>query len=178
MVLRWADVQSRIVLIAVALAFMMFLVPALLPSHSVARLQGFFSGPPLPPYGDLLRTSKGSHDRYHKVCVIEPSGKSDSAPAIIHALNECGRNGPHERGVVIFKNETYHILSVMNTTGLSNLDIEHHGTLLWSTDIPYWLTHSLPVGYQNQSSAWLFGGDNIHWNGYSYGTLDGNGQVW
>ena len=34
------------------------------------------------------------------------------------------------------------------------------------------------MGYQNQSSAWLFGGDNITLNGNAYGTLDGNGQVW
>lgn len=36
----------------------------------------------------------------------------------------------------------------------------------------------MPVGYQNQSTAWYFGGKNIHWNGFGYGTLDGNGQVW
>jgi len=40
------------------------------------------------------------------------------------------------------------------------------------------LNNSLSVGYQNQSSAWLFGGANIHWTGHGYGTLDGNGQAW
>lgn len=36
----------------------------------------------------------------------------------------------------------------------------------------------MPVGYQNQSSAWIFGGNNVYFNGHGYGTIDGNGQVW
>ncbi|KAL9625539.1 MAG: hypothetical protein Q9160_000250 [Pyrenula sp. 1 TL-2023] len=48
----------------------------------------------------------------------------------------------------------------------------------WSTDISYWLNNSLPTGYQNQSSAWFFGGENVTFRGYGVGTLDGNGQAW
>lgn len=66
----------------------------------------------------------------------------------------------------------------MNTTNLSNVDVDIYGTLLWDTNLPYWLNASLPVGYQNQSSAWLFGGENVHWDGHGDGTLDGNGQAW
>lgn len=36
----------------------------------------------------------------------------------------------------------------------------------------------MAFGYQNQTSAWWLGGDNINVNGYGYGTLDGNGQAW
>jgi galacturan 1,4-alpha-galacturonidase len=111
--------------------------------------------------------------------VVEPGPNgTDSAPAIIDAFQRCGHNDVSKRGKVIFKNETYHIKSVMNTTGLSNVDIDLSGTLLWDDNIDYWLNNSLPVGYQNQSSAWLFGGDNINWIGHDVGTLDGNGQVW
>lgn len=114
-----------------------------------------------------------------KVCVVHPGTKgTDSAPAIIQAFSDCGHNGGTSRGRVIFTNETYTVKSVMNTTGLSNVDIELHGTLLWDTNIPYWLNHSLPVGYQNQTSAWLFDGEGLRWDGYGHGTLDGNGQVW
>ncbi|PQE07637.1 Alpha-L-rhamnosidase rgxB protein [Rutstroemia sp. NJR-2017a BBW] len=114
-----------------------------------------------------------------KVCVVEPCpGGGDSAPAIIEAFKECGHNYGHNHGTVRFLNETYNIKSVMNTTGLSNVDVDLQGTLLWDQNIPYWLNNSLPVGYQNQSSAWLFGGSNIHWDGHGYGTLDGNGEVW
>jgi len=66
----------------------------------------------------------------------------------------------------------------MNITGLSNVEVDLRGTLLWGTNISYWLNHSLPVGYQNQSSAFFFGGDNVYFHGNGYGTFDGNGQVW
>jgi hypothetical protein len=48
----------------------------------------------------------------------------------------------------------------------------------WSTDIQYWLNNSLEVGYQNQSTAWILGGDNVRINGHGVGTLDGNGDYW
>ncbi|KAB8296270.1 hypothetical protein EYC80_009044 [Monilinia laxa] len=128
----------------------------------------------------LSHPSTGIASIKEKICIVEPcAGDGDSAPAIIQAFQECGHNdGITTHGTVIFKNETYNIKTVMNTTGLSNLKVEHHGTLLWDQNIPYWLNNSLPVAYQNQSSAWLFGGDNIHWDGHGYGTLDGNGEVW
>lgn len=66
----------------------------------------------------------------------------------------------------------------MNTTGLKDVDIEVKGTLLWNTNIDYWLANSLPIGFQNQTSAWHLGGENVHFYGHGYGTLDGNGQVW
>lgn len=48
----------------------------------------------------------------------------------------------------------------------------------WSTDIDYWLENSVPVGYQNQSTAFRIGGDNVRINGHGKGTLNGNGDVW
>lgn len=97
---------------------------------------------------------------YAKTCIIAPceNATADAAPAILEAFEKCGHNAPSQRGKVIFQNSTYLIKSVMNTTGLANVDVDLHGTLLWDTEIEYWLEHSLPVGYQNQSSAWLFGG--------------------
>ncbi|RDW59415.1 glycoside hydrolase family 28 protein [Coleophoma cylindrospora] len=113
------------------------------------------------------------------ICIVEPQANgTDSAPAIIDAFNRCGYNNGSDRGLIMFRNETYHVKSVMNTTGLRNVDIDLQGTLLWDKNIPYWLNNSLAVGYQNQSSAWIFGGESIHWKGHGYGTLDGNGQVW
>lgn len=113
------------------------------------------------------------HHTRPNTCVVKPAANGgDSAPAIISAFERCGHNGR-----VIFENSTYNVNSVMNTTGLENCEVDLQGTLLWSTDIDYWLNHSLPVGYQNQSSAWFFGGNNVHFYGNGYGTLDGNGQV-
>lgn len=48
----------------------------------------------------------------------------------------------------------------------------------WSTDIEYWLENSLDVGYQNQSTAFSLGGDNVRINGHGTGTFDGNGDYW
>ncbi|KAL1303108.1 hypothetical protein AAFC00_006547 [Neodothiora populina] len=118
---------------------------------------------------------------YGKVCVVRPApNNTDSVSKIESAFDLCGRsNTPTSRGLIIFpENETYHIASFMDTTSLAHVDINHKGTFLWSTDIDYWLTHSQPVGYQNQSSAWYFGGHDIRWFGGGVGTLDGNGQVW
>jgi hypothetical protein len=90
-----------------------------------------------------------------KTCVVTPAPNgTDSGPAIVEAFSACGHEKWPSRGSVIFKNETYTVATVMNTTGLSNVDIDHRGTLLWdNSNLTYWLNHSIPVGYQNQTSA-------------------------
>ncbi|KAH8663487.1 putative exo-polygalacturonase [Tricladium varicosporioides] len=110
-----------------------------------------------------------------KTCIVKAGNSTliDDAPAILDAFDKCGRNGK-----IVFLNTTYHVNSVMNTTGLRNVDIDLRGTLVWSTNTSYWLSNSLPVGYQNQSSAWIFGGDNINFQGNGYGRFDGNGAAW
>lgn len=113
-----------------------------------------------------------------RTCTVQASGDIDAVPAIEAAFQACGHNPTGSRGKVVFLNQTYHINTFMNTTYLQNVDIDLQGTLLWSTDIQYWLSASQPVGFQNQSSAWWFGGEGIHWYGHGYGTLNGNGQVW
>ncbi|KAJ7255370.1 polygalacturonase [Mycena rebaudengoi] len=122
-----------------------------------------------------LLAHAGSVVKHGSTCTVLPSGNfTDDSPAIISAFKLCGQGGQIE-----FLNETYWIEKVMNTTGLRNVQIDLHGTLLWSADnISYWLNNSLPTGYQNQSSAWFLGGDNITFNGFGYGTFDGNGQIW
>ncbi|KEP45097.1 polygalacturonase/glycoside hydrolase family protein [Rhizoctonia solani 123E] len=107
-------------------------------------------------------------------CTLAPGGEGvDDSQAIVDAFDQCGQDGH-----VIFQNATYHIERVMNTTGLSNCTVDIQGTLLWGTDIKYWLNNSLPLGYQNQSSAWFLGGTNLNVRGSGLGTFDGNGQIW
>ena len=66
------------------------------------------------------------------VCTVEPAANGgDSAPAIIEAFEQCGSDGK-----VVFKNETYNVASIMNTTGLRNCDVEVYGTLLVSSGNP------------------------------------------
>lgn len=124
-------------------------------------------------HGSFLATSSGQ-DTVCNVCtVVPPTNGADASPTIVAAFDRCRRDSK-----IVFVNATYNIESVMNITGLSNVEIDLHGTLVWSTNISYWLEHSLPVGYQNQSSAFILGGDNVYVHGNGHGTLDGNGQVW
>ena len=96
----------------------------------------------------------------------------DDAPSIHQAFNLCGING-----TVIFTNNTFHVNSVLNTTNLINCDVSLRGELRFSTNIPYWKSHVFSVIFQNQSTAWLFGGTNVTLRGEG-GWINGNGQAW
>ncbi|KAI3544722.1 polygalacturonase [Colletotrichum filicis] len=107
-------------------------------------------------------------------CVVPANGNgSDDAPAILAAFDKCKTDGH-----IIFENVTYHIGQVMKTVDLNNVKIDIKGTLLWSKNTTYWLANSLPIGYQNQTAAWVLGGKHLDVNGFGYGTFDGNGQTW
>lgn len=110
-----------------------------------------------------------------KLCIVDPDKNGDDdAPAVMEALNEdC-----HVDSIVVFPGPKYNIKSNMATTGLRNVEVHHFGRFLWSPDIEYWLSVSMPIGFQNQSTVWFFGGDNILYDGHGVGTLDGNGQNW
>ncbi|USW56092.1 Putative glycoside hydrolase, family 28, pectin lyase/virulence factor [Septoria linicola] len=110
-----------------------------------------------------------------KTCNVPAGGdpNGDDAPAILKAFADC-----KEDGHIVFENTTYYIGTIMNTTGLKDVTVELRGTMLWDTNIPYWLANSMPIGFQNQTAAWHLGGENLHFYGHGYGTLDGNGQAW
>lgn len=111
-----------------------------------------------------------------KLCVIKGANDPavDDAQAIRNAFAEC-----HENAHIIFENMTYYIFTVLNTTGLRNVDVEVRGTLEWNNDdIDYWRNNSLYIGFQNQTSAWFFGGTQVRFYGHGYGTLNGHGEVW
>ncbi|WQF87062.1 Putative glycoside hydrolase, family 28, pectin lyase/virulence factor [Colletotrichum destructivum] len=115
----------------------------------------------------------GREDR--RLCILEPDADGgDDAPALLAALN----NRCRTRSIVVLPGPVYHIKSPMVTTELDDVVIDQRGKLLWSNDTSYWLSVSMPVGFQNQSTVWHFGGDRVVWEGHGVGTLDGNGQVW
>jgi hypothetical protein len=64
-----------------------------------------------------------------KSCIVQPGGNAsvDDAPAILEAFKTCGYGGR-----VVFLNTTYHVNSVMNTTGLKDCQVDLRGTLLVS----------------------------------------------
>ncbi|TKX22206.1 glycosyl hydrolases family 28 protein [Elsinoe australis] len=87
------------------------------------------------------------------VCTVQSAGsnETDDAPAILKAFGQCGKDA-----TIVFQPTTYY----------------------WGTNISYWLNHSLTVGYQNQSTAFILGGDNVTIDGYGQGTFNGNGDDW
>ncbi|KAF2027136.1 extracellular exo-polygalacturonase-like protein [Setomelanomma holmii] len=110
-----------------------------------------------------------------KTCTIKANGSNltDDAPAIRAAFKECGNHGK-----IVFTPTTYFVNTELDIRGLEDVDIDIQGELLWSTDIQYWLNASLPVGYQNQSTAFIFGGNNVRINGHGAGAFNGNGDYW
>ncbi|KAF9887415.1 hypothetical protein FE257_010270 [Aspergillus nanangensis] len=123
----------------------------------------------------LTGVSSAGHTASKKTCIVPAGGSNatDDAPAIYRAFRKCGRGGK-----VVFEPTTYHVNSVLNISWLQDVDIDIGGTLLWSTDIQYWLNNSLDVGYQNQSTALILGGNNVRIDGHGVGTFDGNGDYW
>ncbi|KAK6063403.1 Alpha-L-rhamnosidase rgxB 3 [Seiridium cupressi] len=63
-----------------------------------------------------------------EICIVEPGPNgTDSAPAIIDAFQRCGHNDEFTRGKPVFQNTKYTVKSLLNTTGLSDIDIDLHG---------------------------------------------------
>lgn len=125
--------------------------------------------------GDEEFWSKNAKAQGRRLCMVFPNFRGeDDAPVIMNALNrQCRKDS-----LVVFPGSTYNIQSNMTTTGMENVSVHQFGRFVWSTNIDYWLSVSMPVGFQNQSTVWYFGGDRITWDGHGVGTLDGNGQVW
>ena len=112
------------------------------------------------------------------VCTLYPESlvhngqPVDDVPSIHEAFTLCGVNG-----TVVFSNYTYNVASVINTTNLLNVEVLVRGVLKFSDNISYWRSHSYSVIFQNQVTAWLFGGKNVTYRGEG-GWIDGNGQAW
>ncbi|KAF5378174.1 hypothetical protein D9615_007589 [Tricholomella constricta] len=117
----------------------------------------------------------GTVSKKGSICKVHPStdGVSDDASAIRRAFDLCGTDGS-----ILFDQATFHVESVLQTTGLSNVYVDLPGTLLWGTNLTYWRANGLPLGYINMTTAWMFGGDNVTFQGHGVGTFDGNGQLW
>jgi hypothetical protein len=99
--------------------------------------------------GAAVSSVTRSHSEPHgpkdkKTCNVKPSlNGSDDAPAILRAFHAYGINGR-----IVFINETYHVNTVMNTTGLENVDIDLYGTRLVRLRVhisSYSLTSSIDI---------------------------------
>lgn len=75
----------------------------------------------------LLAVAVDAEQASRKVCNVKAGGTNttDDAPAILEAFDQCGKNGR-----VVFEDTTYYVNSVMNVTGLDDVEVDIHGTLL------------------------------------------------
>lgn len=80
------------------------------------------------------------------ICVVRTQVNStDDAPVVLNAFKKCGKGGN-----IVFLNQTYHINTVMNTTGLKDCEVHLYGTMLVSLSLlfRYLSLTSLSVGHQ------------------------------
>lgn len=75
----------------------------------------------------LASLTNAGRPKNRTTCTIEASGtnSTDDAPAIRTAFERCGHHGK-----VIFKSTTYYVNSVLNITGLEDVEVDIQGTLL------------------------------------------------
>ena len=73
----------------------------------------------------VVTQAEGSDSR--KECIVKASGTNttDDTPAILQAFEEC-----KTKSRIVFVDTTYYINSVMNVTGLDDVEIDIYGTLL------------------------------------------------
>lgn len=109
-----------------------------------------------------------------KTCFVKPSCTAgrDDTPKILAAFKECN-NG----GTVVLDKE-YTVCSPMDLRNLKNIDVALTGKLSFCADPEGWQTKLLRFPFQDQSSWWLWGGEDINLYGAGTGEINGNGQVW
>ncbi|KAK8098796.1 extracellular exo-polygalacturonase, partial [Apiospora kogelbergensis] len=110
----------------------------------------------------------------NKTCFIEShgDGKTDDSPCILNAFRQCNNGGR----AVFRQDQTYFIGTAMDWTFLNHIDIDIQGRIVFGTNTTYWQANSFRFGFQNVTSFFKLGGNDV-WI-YGGGTVDGNGQIW
>ncbi|RAL67879.1 hypothetical protein DID88_008604 [Monilinia fructigena] len=140
---------------------------------AAARKAASVSTRPVLTYSPKTPNRSPSPAARTKTCVVKSAGNGkDDSPAILTALKACN-NGGH---VVFSKGVTYSVGTAMDWTFLKHIDIDIQGEILFSDDTDYWQANSFRFGFQNATSFFKLGGEDVFI--YGGGTLNGNGQVW
>ncbi|KAJ4305943.1 hypothetical protein N0V90_001476 [Kalmusia sp. IMI 367209] len=110
----------------------------------------------------------------NRTCIALSHGdpSTDDASNILQAIQDCN-NGGH---VVFAEKLTYTIASPLDLTGLNAIDLDVQGRLSFTDNITHWETHSFDLEYQNATSFFVLGGNDVHV--YGAGEIQGNGQAW
>ncbi|KAI9167918.1 Exopolygalacturonase X-2 [Paramyrothecium foliicola] len=110
-----------------------------------------------------------------KTCFVKPSctaGRDDSAK-ILAAFRECNNGG------TVVLDEEYTVCTPLDLRFLKHIDVALTGTIKFcDDDIDAWVPQTFKFPFQEQSSWWLWGGEDINLFGLGEGTIDGQGQAW
>ncbi|KAF4628804.1 hypothetical protein G7Y89_g9351 [Cudoniella acicularis] len=109
-----------------------------------------------------------------KVCYVNShnDGVTDDSTYILDALHSCN-NGGH----VVFKEGTKYLIgTALDLTFLEHIDIDIQSYIQFTNDTTYWQANSFRFVFQNVTSFFKLGGNDVQI--YGGGTIDGNGQVW
>ncbi|KAH8908582.1 exopolygalacturonase [Coniochaeta sp. PMI_546] len=130
--------------------------------------------PTLAPHPYSPRLPIPNPPKRDKVCYVKShnDGVSDDSCQILTALHRCN-NGGH---VVFQQDTTYIIGKALDLTFLKHIDIDVQGTILFTNDTDYWQAHGFQFGFQNVTTFFKLGGEDVLM--YGGGTIDGNGQAW
>ncbi|KAI8962504.1 glycoside hydrolase family 28 protein [Daldinia sp. FL1419] len=102
----------------------------------------------------------------------------DDAQHILQALHEC-----NDGGTVVF-DKSYLIGSPLDLTFLKHIDIVITGSIAFDdSDVYYWEDHSFKYAFQNQSTFWKLGGEDVNIYGdlsldEGKSVIDGKGQAY
>ncbi|KAI0840402.1 glycoside hydrolase family 28 protein [Hypoxylon sp. FL0890] len=116
----------------------------------------------------------------HRYCHVKQGchEKRDDAPHILEALQECN-NG----GTVVF-DKSYLIGSPLDLRFLKHVDIVITGDIAFDdSDVYYWQNNSFKYTFQNQSTFWKLGGEDVHIYGdlaleEGKSVIDGRGEAY
>lgn len=110
----------------------------------------------------------------NRTCIVEShNNKSlDDSSYISNAIHDCNGGGH----VIFTKAQSYVIGKPLNMSDLSHIDLDIQGKITFTDNLTYWQINAFDLDYQNSTSFFLLGGEDV--NVYGGGVLDGNGQPW
>ncbi|ORY61546.1 pectin lyase fold/virulence factor [Pseudomassariella vexata] len=113
-----------------------------------------------------------------RYCYVKAGGNStrDDSPEVLKAFKKCNDGG------TVVMDKTYLIGSPLDLTFLKHVDVVITGEVDFDdSDVYYWAENSFKFAFQNQSTFWKFGGEDVNIYGdlsNDKSVIDGRGQAY
>jgi galacturan 1,4-alpha-galacturonidase len=99
------------------------------------------------------------HPQRTKTCYVKSHGNgADDSDYILAAVHACN-NGGH---VVFSQGTQYTIGKALDLTFLKSIDIDIQGYIQFTNDTTYWQANSFKLIFQNVTTFWNFGGEDVN----------------